>query len=66
MPNEKAYTEALPARTVEEKLKKGWLREEVELSQKRYAKMPQWEKDMYAAQFDHARELAESSRGAFG
>ena len=65
MPIWKAYTDALPSRTVEEKLEKGWLRKEVELSQKRYAKMPQWKKDLYAAQFDHARELAESGRYAF-
>ncbi len=66
MPNEKAYTEALPSRTMEEKLEKGWLKKEVEMAVKRYEKLPQWKKDMYNAQLDHARELSESGRYAFG
>ncbi len=66
MPNEKAYTEALPSRTMEEKLEKGWLRKEMEMAVKRYEKMPQWKKDMYNAQFDHEEEISESRRGAFG
>ena len=65
MPIWKAYTEALPARTVEEKLEKGWLREEVEMAVKRYEKLPQWKKDMYNAQIDYERELSESGRCAY-
>ena len=66
MPIWKDYTEALPSRTMEEKLEKGWLRKEMEMAVKRYEKMPQWKKDMYNAQIDYEEELSESRRGAFG
>ena len=65
MPIWKTYTEALPSRTMEEKLEKGWLKKEVEMAVKRYEKLPQWKKDTYNAQIDYERELSESGRFAY-
>ncbi len=53
MPDEKSYTAARPAPTMEEKLEKGWLREQMEESVARFAKLPKWEQDMYRARLEY-------------
>ena len=53
MPNEKAYTATRPALTVEEKLEKGWLKEQMEKSVARFDKLPKWKQDMLLARLEY-------------
>ena len=53
MPNEKAYTAARPALTMEEKLEKGWLKEQMEESVARFDKLPKWKQDMLLARLEY-------------